>query len=148
MLTGWLVAALHFVALALGPGAVWVRARALGGPLDEAALRRAFAADSAWGVAGLLWLLTGLARAFGGLEKGTGYYLASGAFRLKLALFVLILLLELWPMVTLIRWRIRRARGQEVDTSRARALAGVSYLQAALVAVIVFAASAMARGLG
>ncbi len=148
MVLQWMLAALHLLALGVGMGAIWVRARALRGALNPEGLRRIFAADTLWGVAALLWLTTGLWRAFGGLEKGSAYYLASNAFVIKMGLLVLVLLLEIWPMVTFIRWRIRLARREPVDTSHARHLALISNVQAALVVAMVFAATAMARGLG
>jgi len=144
----WLVASVHLLALGIGLGAVWARGRALRSPLDAADLRRVFLADTFWGLAALLWISTGVWRAFGGLEKGTDYYLANHAFHAKMGLLGLVLVLEVWPMVTLIRWRAGVARGQPPDTSRAPLLARISFVQAALVAGMVLAATAMARGLG
>src|SRR5262245_5648494 len=147
-MTSAIVSALHLLALALGLGSVYARGRALRGPLDAGGLRRLFAADTVWGVAALLWLATGLLRAFGGLEKGTQFYLTSNLFWVKLTLFGGIVLLEIWPMVTFIRWRVARGRGLWPDTSRARAVYVVNHVQMALVVVIVFVASFMARGIG
>ena len=65
VLVRWLLAAIHLLALGIGLGAVWVRARALRGSPDESALRRALTADGVWGLAALLWLSTGLWRLFG-----------------------------------------------------------------------------------
>jgi putative membrane protein len=65
-----------------------------------------------------------------------------------MALLGIILLLEIRPMMTLMRWRILQARGQPVDTRTARSLARVREVQALLVVAMVFAATAMARGLG
>lgn len=144
----WIVAALHLLALGIGLGAIWMRARALKALPESSAFGRAFAADGVWGGAAALWIATGLARAFGGLEKGTEYYLRNGAFHAKMGLLVLILLLEILPMVTLIRWRIARKKGLAVDTRAAGRLATLSYVQAVLVVAMVFAASAMARGIG
>ena len=145
----WLLAAAHLLALGIGLGAVWVRARALTSVAsDRTALARALAADSVWGVAALLWLITGLLRAFGGLEKGSAFYLASRLFWLKLALFALVLALEVWPMTTFIRWRRVLARGGNPDTSAAGTLAHINHAEMALVAIIVFVASFMARGFG
>ncbi len=144
----WLFAALHLLALGLGLGSVWARGRALSGDLDARGLRRAFYADSWWGIAALLWIGTGLVRAFGGLEKGTTYYLHNHLFWGKMALLGLILLLELRPMITLIRWRTQLARGEQPDTRPAAGLARVSLVQAALVVLMVLAATGMARGYG
>lgn len=148
MLTRWLLAALHLVALGVGFAAIWTRARALRGPLDARAYQRIFAADAAWGLAALLWIVTGLLRAFGGFEKGTDYYLQNHLFWGKMSMLMLVLLLELWPMVTLIRWRIAAGRAQQIDAQAAPWLARISVAQAVLVLGMVLAATAMARGFG
>lgn len=142
------LAVIHLIALGIGLGAVWARARALRGRLDTEGLRRVFSADAWWAVAAILWLATGLARLFMGTEKPMSYYLENPLFHAKLGLFVLIVAMEIWPMVTLIRWRRRRALSGNVHTTAAGGLAMVSMLQAALVIAIVVLAAAMARGHG
>lgn len=146
----WIVAALHLLALGIGLGAIWWRALALRGVLDESDLRRVFYADNLWGIAALLWITTGLARAFAGLEKGSDYYLANDVFWIKMALLALVLLLEVWPASTFVRWRIRLARGEAVDIDRGRnnLFARISIIQAVLIVAMIFAATAMARGFG
>jgi len=144
----WFLASAHLLALGIGLGAVVIRAAALGGQLDERRVKQALTSDAAWGIAALLWISTGLLRAFGGYEKGTTYYLESSAFHFKMAALGLILLLEIWPMVTFIRWRAARARGRPMDTARAGLFARISLAQAVLVIFMVFAATAMARGIG
>jgi putative membrane protein len=148
MIVRWLFAAFHLLALGIGLGAVWARARALHGPLDAPGLRRVFYADTWWGLAAGLWIGTGLVRLFGGLEKGTTYYLHNHVFWTKMALLGLILILEVTPMLALIRWRTLVGRGVPVDTRHAGRFARISYVQAGLVALMVLAATAMARGYG
>lgn len=143
-----LVSSLHLVALALGLPAVFFRGRALKGSLDADGLRRLLAADNVWGIAAVLWIATGLLRAFGGLEKGTEFYLRSPLFWVKMGLFAVVLLLEIRPMVTFIRWRIRLGRGEPVDTSSARSLYTINHIELAIVVVMVFVASLMTRGIG
>jgi putative membrane protein len=147
MMLRWLLASFHLLALGVGLGAVWVRGRGLRGPLDPSGLRRVFLADSVWGLAALLWISTGLWRLLGGTEKATDYYLHNHAFLTKMGLFLLILVLEVWPMATLIRWRVRLGRGELPDTRAAPVLARISFAQAWIVVLMVFAATAMARGL-
>jgi len=141
-----IVSSLHLLALAIGLPAVWLRGRALRAPLDDAGFRRLFAADTVWGIAAALWLVTGLLRVFAGLEKGSAFYLGSALFWTKMTLFLLVVALEIQPMVTFIRWRAARGRRQRPDTSRARTLYIVYHVQMALVVAIVFVASFMARG--
>lgn len=147
MLMRWGFAALHLLALGIGLLAVWMRGRTLREALDPATLRRAFFFDNLWGAAAVLWLVTGLWRAFGGLEKGSAYYLSSTAFWVKMGLLGLVLALEVWPMVTLIRWRLQLGRGVTVDTRPAGAIATISAVQMALTVLMVLAATAMARGI-
>lgn len=143
-----IVSALHLLALAVGLSGVFLRGRALAGPLDPPGLRRLFAADTWWGVAALLWIATGLARAFGGLEKGTQFYLASPLFWVKMALLGAIILLEIWPMTTFIGWRAAVQRGRAPDTRQARALWVVNHVEMVLAVAMIVVASFMARGFG
>src|SRR5260370_11070868 len=111
-----LVSCLILIARAMGLPAVFLRGRALKGPLDADGLRRLLAADNVWGIAALLWIVTGLLRAFAGLEKGSDFYLHSPLFWTKMALFLVVLLLEIRPIITFIRWRIKLDRGETLDT--------------------------------
>jgi len=148
MTARWLAASLHLLALGIGLGAVWARGRALRSSLDAGTLRQVFFADTLWGLAAVLWISTGLWRLLAGLEKGTGYYLQNHLFLTKMALLVLVLLLEIRPMITLIRWRKTVSRGEAPDTRAAPLLARISFVQAWLIVLMVFAATAMARGMG
>jgi putative membrane protein len=143
-----LLAGLHLFALGIGLGAVWGRGRALRGPLDPAGLRRVFYADNWWGLAAVLWIGTGLLRLLMSTEKPTAYYLQNHLFWTKMALLGLIVVLEIMPMVTLIRWRIQLRKGQQPDTSRAGRLVTICCVQAAIVIAMIFVATAMARGYG
>ena len=154
---------LHLVALGVGFWAVFARGQALREAAAElpgtAALRRAFLADAHWGAAAILWLVTGVWRYLGSTEKTTSYYNANHIFLTKMTLFVVVLALEIGPMVTLIRWRAAVGRAAPsgvhgaasaapIDPARARKIATVSYVQGALVAVMVLTAVAIARGYG
>ncbi len=146
MSTGWIAAILaasHVLAIALSVASAWARWRAL----RAADVERVLAADNVWGISALLILGSGLGRLFGPFDKGLAWYLANPLFVHKMILFGAILVLEIWPMVTFIRWRIARSRGREVDLRNVPALARVNAVQLALVVLIPFVASAMARGL-
>jgi putative membrane protein len=145
----WLLAVVHLLALGIGLGSVWARARLLGSaPLDGTTLRRALTADAWWGVAGALWIGSGLWRLFGATEKTTDYYLGNHVFWTKMALLAVLLLLEIRPIVVLGRWRRRAGRNETLDLRAAPGIARTSYVQAVLVILMVLAATAMARGLG
>jgi len=146
------LATLHLLALGIGLGAVWARARALSArPFDVPTARRAFTADNWWGSAAALWITTGLWRLLAGTEKASSYYMHNTVFIAKMTVFVVVLLLEIVPMLTLIRWRrIARREGAawQPDGSVAARLGLLSYAEAALIVAIVATAVAMARGYG
>ena len=144
----WLLAAFHLLGLGVGLGAVWARGRAFQAQLDVLGLRRVFHADAWWGIAAIVWIGTGLVRAFGGFEKGSFYYLHNHVFWAKMGLLAAILALEVGPMIALIRWRVAVARGSVPDTRAASRFARISLVQALLVVLMVLAATAMARGYG
>lgn len=141
------IAAVHLLALGLGLGSCLARAYSLRNLRDTSGLNAVFFSDNLFGLAALLWITTGLWRAFGGLEKGTDYYLQSHAFWLKISLFLLVFLLELKPMVTLIQWRIKQKKGISPDLAVAPQLGTISFIEAGIMTLMVFVAVAMARGL-
>lgn len=147
MLSQWILAAVHLFAFALAFWAVLTRGRAcsqLAAGTGE--VKRVLLADNLWGLSALALLVTGGMRAFGGYEKGSDYYLHQPLFHLKMTLFVLILLIELAPMVTLIKWRIASSRGAAPDIERAELYARISHVEALLLILMMVAATGMARG--
>jgi putative membrane protein len=69
-------------------------------------------------------------------------------FWLKMGLFALVLVLEILPMLTLIRWRMLIRRGRVPDFGIAPTLRAISALEVAIVVAIPFVAALMARGFG
>ncbi|WP_244815594.1 DUF2214 family protein [Caballeronia sp. Lep1P3] len=154
MLIRWLLAALHLLAFGFALASVLARARALrrldasqSVQANELRLREVFRSDMVWGVTAIVLIVTGVMRAFGGFEKGGAYYLHEPLFHLKMTALVLILLIEVSPMLALIRWRAALAQGGAIDLTRARRFAWMSDLEAALVMVMVIAATGMTRGI-
>jgi putative membrane protein len=147
------LAVIHLLALGIGLGAVYARARGLhrlsDGPEE---IQRVFAADTWWGIAALLWIGSGLWRATAGTEKSPTYYWTNHIFYAKMGLLVLVLALEIWPMITLIRWRSAAKNGTLPPAAElgavGRRLARVSDVQTLLIVAMVLAAVMMARGYG
>src|SRR5215203_4400804 len=143
---------LHLIDLGLGLGGVIENSTALRESQSNYALSRAFRSDTTWGIAAALWLATGIWRMVAGIEKPSGYYYTNPAFHAKLGLFLLILVLELWPMITLMRWRRSFRAGESAERlmtrGAGRKIATISHIEALLVVVMVFVAVAMARGFG
>ncbi|MBU9227491.1 DUF2214 family protein [Burkholderia multivorans] len=149
MIVRWLLAAVHLSAFGVAFAAIAARNRALRRLIASAQavdLPGVFKADTVWGLSALVLIATGLMRAFGGCEKGSAYYLHAPFFHLKMTALVLILLLEIVPMLGLIRWRIAARQQRMPEIGLARTYVQIGHWQAVLVIVIVFAAAGMARG--
>lgn len=143
----YVIATIHILTFGLGFYSCWARATALRNLKDQSGVNAVLSADNLWGLAAALWIGTGLWRAFGGLEKGTDYYLHNTAFVIKLSLFALVFALELKPMITFIRWRTLLRKKQPIDLSVAPGLARISFIELILLIPIVSMATAMARGI-
>ena len=140
-----ILSAVHTLTLALGAGAIFARGRALSRPLDDDGWRRLLAADNAWGMAAVLWIISGLLRVFyGGREPG--FYWRNGFFWVKLALFAGVFALELSPMITFIRVRIARRRGTAIPRFPVDLYRRINAAELGLVVTIVVVAAFMARG--
>ncbi|MDY7532214.1 DUF2214 family protein [Pseudomonas sp. Bout1] len=150
MFVKWFLAAIHLLAFAMALSAVLARGKALRCLADNqpSTVRRVLISDNIWGVSALALLVTGGLRAFGGYEKGTEYYLHQPLFHVKMALLLIILLLEVAPMIRLVHWRVRLARGTPLDLNRAGLFARISHIQALMIVLMMVAASGMARGVG
>jgi putative membrane protein len=140
-----LLSAIHVLTLAFGLAAVFLRGRALAGPLDDAGWRHLLAADNVWGIAAGFWIASGLGRLFFG-GKEASFYWHNGLFWVKLALFGLVFALELAPMLTFVRVRLARRHHTPLPRFSVDAYRLINTTEMALVVVIVFTASFMARG--
>lgn len=147
MTTNYLFAVFHLLGLAIGLAAVYARWRALRVATDQSHTAAVLHADNWYGLAALIWVGTGLMRAFGGLEKGTEHYLGNHWFLGKMAVFLFVLCLEIKPMATFVGWRTARRKNEPVDLGPSRILATLTILQLPLLVIMVFMAAAMARGL-
>ncbi|RQH09614.1 DUF2214 family protein [Paraburkholderia dinghuensis] len=148
MVSSWLLASVHLLAFGFALASILRRSRGLRRCTSTEDLPVIFSADNGWGLSALVLIVTGVMRAFGGFEKGASYYFHEPFFHVKMAAFVLILLLEIAPMMALLRWRLAVRRGDVPDLTGAPKYARIGAWQTVLLIVMVFAASGMARGIG
>ncbi len=147
MTVRYLFASFHLIALAIGIAAVYARWRSLQRVKSTTDLPAVFHADNWYGIAVVIWVGTGLVRAFAGLEKGTDHYVGNTWFLWKMGLFCLVFLLELYPIILLVRWRRSLKHGGTIDLGQAPVLAWLTVLEIPFLLAMVFLATAMARGL-
>ncbi len=148
MLLATLLSAVHLLSSAGGVSCLFLRHRALKAPFGQENVRAVLAIDNASGLIAITWMGSGLWRAFGAVEKGSAYYLGNSLFWVKMALLLVVWGFEMVPMLTFIRWRGQLAKGESIDTSVAPRLRALHVPEVACVALMVFVASGMARGMG
>ncbi len=142
------LAAVHLLALALGVLSLTQRARALALAERNEQLKPVFLWDAVYGLVAIVWLGSGLFRAFGGFEKGSDYYLANHAFWTKMLLLFVLLVIEGYLAATFVRWRIRIKKNETVSLERKARLVRFHYAEFWLILGMVTMATLMARGVG
>ena len=113
------------------------------GEVTAQVARRVASIDALYGASAGILLVVGLLRVFY-FEKGAAYYFHSAPFIAKLALFVAVGLLSIYPTVTLRRWS-KEVAVPHADVAKVRR---VIHFQLAGVALILLCAAMMARGVG
>ena len=118
-------------------------------PLTIERARRLQVVDAVLGVAAGVVLVVGLARVFY-FEKGAAFYFHNHAFLAKLALFVIVALLSIYPTVVFLSWRKALSQGQvpALGAQQVRRLRSVIHSELAGIVLLVLCAALMARGIG
>ena len=111
--------------------------------------RTLLVADLVAGASAGALLVVGLLRVFF-FEKGAAYYFHSVPFLAKLALFVLVALLSIYPTREFLSWRqsLKEGRAPVVRQVKQRTIRSVLHVELAAVVLLVLNAALMARGIG
>jgi putative membrane protein len=136
-----IMAFLHHAAAFSMVAALAVQFVLIRGELNATTARRLARADMVYGLSATALLGIGLLRVFY-FEKGAGYYFYNAAFLAKLALFVLIAVISIYPTVKFIAWR------KGVELSSVPAIRRIIHLELAGIALILLFAALMADGIG
>lgn len=141
-----IVAWIHYVAVMLMIASLLGEHLLLKAEMAVGEARTVQRLDIIYGASATIVLLSGIARMF--LEKGTAYYLQSGAFHTLVGVFVLVALLSIYPTIVFLRWRAdtRAGRGQVPATSQFRMLQLIIRTELALLLIAPLFATWMAHG--
>ena len=105
--------------------------------------------DAVYGIAALALLVIGFLRVFY-TEKGASYYFQSGTFLTKIALFLIVGLLSIYPTLQFLRWRapLREGRVPALEPATRRTIRMLVHVELTLLFAIMLFAVLMARGIG
>jgi putative membrane protein len=140
---------LHHVAAFLVVATLMAELVLLRNDLTLSSARSVLRMDMVYGIAATVLLIVGFVRVFY-TEKGEAYYFASGTFLGKLALFILVALLSIYPTIRFMGWRkaLREQRLPDFDADTRRKVRMLIHIELTLIFVIILLAIMMARGIG
>ena len=116
--------------------------------MNARVVERLVRVDLIYGIAAVLVLLSGLARAYWGI-KGGGWYWTNWLLHLKLGMFVVVALMSIKPTLMFRRWRRElRATGAMPPDAQITDARKWVMIQAHIIAIIPIAAVFLARGFG
>jgi putative membrane protein len=143
------MAYVHHLAAFTLVAAVAVELVLLRSDLTAASARRLLAVDAVLGASAGVVLVAGLLRVFY-FEKGAAYYFSNAAFLAKLALFVLVALLSIYPTAQFLSWRkaLKAGRAPALEPGPLRRIRRLVHWELAGIAVLILCAALMARGIG
>jgi putative membrane protein len=149
MTTTITLAFLHHAAAFLLVAVATVELVLLRGELTVSSARTLLRMDAAYGISAGVVLVAGLLRVFY-TEKGAAYYFASGTFIAKMALFVAVALLSIYPTIQFMRWRrvLKQQQTPVLAPERQRTLRMILHVELVLLLGMMLCAAMMARGIG
>ncbi|MBI3166103.1 MAG: DUF2214 family protein [Anaerolineales bacterium] len=116
--------------------------------LTAGEVRRIQRVDLWYGISAGVLLVAGLLRVFY-FEKGASFYSANPMFWIKMALFTVVGLLSIYPTIRYIRWgTVSESATFEVPEEEHNRIRWMLNLEIVGLALILFAAPAMARAIG
>lgn len=130
----------HVAAFALFAGVV-VEFVVIRDEMNVRTARRLARADMVVGISAGVLLVVGWLRVFY-FEKGTSFYFHNAAFIAKMALFVVVAFLSIYPTLKFLSWR------KGIDPAAVPAIRRVLHLELAGIVLILLCAALMARGIG
>lgn len=151
MLVSAVVAYLHYLGLMLSFGALVLEVFILNSQ-KELSLNEAWKiviADTVYGISAVMILATGVLRVLY-YGKGSEYYLNNPVFYTKVAIFLLVGGLSLYPTVSFISWvpALQKGTAPKVESSQVNRLIWLIRTEIAGFALIPLLAALMSRGIG
>jgi putative membrane protein len=143
------LAFLHHVAAFVLVGALMVELVLLREQPTLSSARALLRMDAAYGICAGALVIVGFLRVFY-TEKGAAYYFDSGAFIAKIAAFVIVAILSIWPTKVLLAWRktVRAGQTPRLEEEQRRSLRRILHIELTLIVVMMLCAALMARGIG
>jgi putative membrane protein len=149
MTTSAVFAFLHFAALFGVVATVFLEWQTISAAPTRAEALRLQRCDRWYGLSAMLLVVVGLLRVYY-FEKGSAFYFGNPFFNAKLALFVAVGLVSIYPTVRFIKWRAQMRDGgaPKISAEEHRRILWSLRAEVLMLLGAAFCASMMARGIG
>jgi putative membrane protein len=144
-----LFAFLHHIAAFALFGALFAELMLIKQEINAAIARSLLRADAIYGMSAMALIVFGLVRVHF-TEKGAAYYLHSAPFIAKIALFVAIGLISIYPTRRFMAWRreLKAGASPSMEPQVQAKTRRIIHLELALLSLVILCAVLMARGFG
>lgn len=141
-----LLAALHYLGAMVLLACLVAEHLLLKPELDQARARSLARIDQIYGLTAIVQIASGVARLYS--EKGVAFYLHNPLFHTKLAVFILLGLLSIYPTIRFIAWNKAAKSSALLMPAEYRRVIMLVRVELLLLLVLPLLASLMARGFG
>ncbi len=147
MLSSAFIAYAHYLSVFGVVVALTIEALTFGQNLSLQKRRILGKADTVYGIAAILVLITGFTRVYF-FGKGPDYYFSNSIFLSKLGLFIVVGILSAYPTVVFLKWRKAGSEMITLDRKQYLLIRRLINLEIILVLTLPLLAAMMARGMG
>lgn len=149
MIIAALVAFAHFIVFFALTAALVMQLGLISESISVATARRIQRANRAYGISSVLLLVFGFLRVIY-FEKGADYYFSNTFFMIKIALFIGVGLLSIYPTISFLRWNpeLNQDIAPDVSTQEVLKLRKIIHTELVAIMGILLCASLMAKGFG
>ncbi len=144
-----LIPYLHFIGVMVLMGSLITEHVMLKPAITKSQIKTLAMVDLIYGLSAAVVLITGLLRWFV-VGKVAEFYTQNHMFHIKVTLFVVIVILSVFPTIKIIKWSRQVKRGEEPDTSKKQVNKQLMFIRIELflLALIPLLAVMIARGMG
>ncbi|MEJ2594544.1 MAG: DUF2214 family protein [bacterium] len=144
-----LIPYLHYIGIMILMGSLITEHVTLKPGITKSQIKSLATTDLIYGIAAAVVLVTGLLRWFVVDVKGAEFFNKNPLFHIKVTLFVVIVILSIFPTLKFLKWRKSIRNGQEVEVSEAEAKKQLMFIriELLLLAIIPLLAVMVAMGI-
>ena len=143
-----LIPYLHYIGIMVLMGSLITEHVVLKPGINKSQIKSLATTDLIYGIAAAVVLVTGLLRWFVVDVKGAEFFNKNPLFHIKVTLFVVIVILSIFPTLKFLKWRKSVRKGQEVEVTEAEAKKQLMFIRIELLLLAIIPLLAVMVSMG